>query len=118
MFTGPAGFDYLRWRCNCVAFHLPRLHRFGVLLQGIAPLGLIAGACGFFLPILLLSMGAPHLPAGLTSLLAASELPAGLFVAMIVLGSPIGAVEWLGVAIILFGICVSQLRLFPRKAPR
>lgn len=90
----------------------------GVLLQGIAPLGLIAGACGFFLPILLLSMGAPHLPAGLTSLLAASELPAGLFVAMIVLGSPIGAVEWLGVAIILFGICVSQLRLFPRKTPR
>ena len=88
----------------------------GVLLQGIAPLGLIAGACGFFLPILLLSMGAPHLPTGLTSVLAASELPAGLFVAMIVLGSPIGAVEWLGVVIILFGICVSQLQLFPNRA--
>ncbi len=90
----------------------------GVLLQGIAPLGLIAGACGFFLPILLLSMGAPHLPTGLTSVLAASELPAGLFVAMIVLGSPIGAVEWLGVAIILFGICASQLQLFPNRALR
>lgn len=90
----------------------------GVLLQGIAPLGLIAGACGFFLPILLLSMGAPHLPTGLTSVLAASELPAGLFAAMIVLGSPIGAVEWLGVAIILFGICVSQLQLFPNRALR
>ncbi len=90
----------------------------GVLLQGIAPLGLIAGACGFFLPILLLSMGAPHLPTGLTSVLAASELPAGLFVAMIVLGSPIGAVEWLGVVIILFGICVSQLQLFPNRALR
>lgn len=90
----------------------------GVLLQGIAPLGLIAGACGFFLPILLLSMGTPHLPAGLSSVLAASELPAGLFVVMIVLGSPIGTVEWLGVAVILLGICVSQLQLFPRKTPR
>lgn len=90
----------------------------GVLLQGIAPLGLIAGACGFFLPILLLSMGTPHLPAGLSSVLAASELPAGLFVAMIVLGSPIGTVEWLGVAVILLGICVSQLQLFPGKTPR
>lgn len=90
----------------------------GALLQGIAPLGLIAGACGFFLPILLLSMGTPHLPAGLSSVLAASELPAGLLVAMIVLGSPIGTVEWLGVAVILLGICVSQLQLFPGKTSR
>ena len=113
MLTSPARFDCLWWRGGYVALHLP-----GVLLQGIAPLGLIAGACGFFLPILLLSMGAPHLPTGLTSVLAASELPAGLFVAMIVLGSPIGAVEWLGVAIILFGICASQLQLFPNRALR
>ena len=33
----------------------------GVLVQGIAPLGLIAGACGFFLPVLLFSIGTPHL---------------------------------------------------------
>lgn len=87
----------------------------GVLLQGIAPLGLIAGACGFFLPVLLFSIGTPHLPAGLSSVLAASELPAGLFVAMMVLGSPIGPIEWMGVAIILLGVCVSQLQFLPRK---
>ena len=90
----------------------------GVLLQGIAPLGLVAGACGFFLPVLLFSIGTPHLPAGLSSVLASAELPAGLFVAMLVLGSPIGAVEWLGVAIILFGVCVSQLQFLPKKAKR
>lgn len=87
----------------------------GVLLQGIAPLGLIAGACGFFLPVLLFSIGTPFLPAGLSSVLASSELPAGLFVAMMVLGSPIGPVEWLGVAIILFGVCVSQLQFLPKQ---
>lgn len=88
----------------------------GVLLEGIAPLGLVAGACGFFLPVLLFSIGTPHLPAGLSSVLASSELPAGLFVAMMVLGSPIGPVEWLGVAIILAGVCVSQLQFLPRKS--
>lgn len=86
----------------------------GVLLQGIAPLGLVAGACGFFLPVLLFSIGTPHLPAGLSSVLAASELPAGLFVAMMVLGSPIGAVEWFGVVVILLGVCASQVQ-FLRK---
>ena len=90
----------------------------GVLLQGIAPLGLVAGACGFFLPVLLFSIGTPHLPAGLSSVLASAELPAGLFVAMVVLGSPIGAAEWLGVAIILFGVCVSQLQFQPKKPKR
>ncbi len=87
----------------------------GVLLDGIAPLGLVAGACGFFLPVLLFSLGAPHLPTGLTSVLAASELPAGLFVAMLVLGEAIGPVEWAGVAIILAGVCVSQAQFLVRK---
>lgn len=87
----------------------------GVLLDGIAPLGLVAGACGFFLPVLLFSLGTPHLPTGLTTVLAASELPAGLFVAMMVLGEPVGAVEWIGVAVILLGVCVSQVQFLPRR---
>ena len=90
----------------------------GVLAQGIAPLGLVAGACGFFLPVLLFSMGTPHLPTGLSTVLAASELPAGLFVAMVVLGSPIGPVEWAGVVIILAGVCVSQLQFLPKRRHR
>lgn len=90
----------------------------GVLVEGIAPLGLVAGACGFFLPVLLFSLGAPHLPTGLTSVLAASELPCGLLVAMLVLGEPIGAIEWAGVAVILAGVGVSQLQFLPRTQHR
>lgn len=41
--------------------------------------------------------------------MAAAELPAGLLVAMIVLGEPLGVVEWLGVAIILAGVCLAQV---------
>ncbi len=85
----------------------------GVLLEGIAPFGLVIGALGFFLPVLLFGLGTPHLPAGLSAVLAASELPAGLIVAMVVLGEPIGAVEWAGVFIILLGVCIAQLQLLP-----
>ncbi|MDO4849696.1 MAG: DMT family transporter [Coriobacteriia bacterium] len=90
----------------------------GVLLKGIAPLGLVAGACGFFLPVLLFSIGTPSLPTGVTTILAASELPAGLLVAMVVLDEPIGAIEWLGVAIILAGVCISQLQFLPKGSSR
>ncbi|MDO4502703.1 MAG: DMT family transporter [Coriobacteriia bacterium] len=87
----------------------------GVLLQGIAPVGLVMGACGFFLPVILFSLGTPHLPTGLSAVLSASELPAGLLVAMLVLGEPLGAAEWAGVAVILAGVCVSQLQFLPRR---
>ena len=83
----------------------------GILAQGIAPFGLVTGALGFFLPVLLFSLGAPHIPTGLSAVLAASELPAGLLVAMCVLGEPLGAIEWAGVAVILAGVCIAQLQL-------
>ena len=76
----------------------------GVLAQGILPFAVIAGFFGMLCPVLLFGMGSPHLPAGLSTVMAAAELPAGLFIAMIVLGEPLGVVEWLGVAIILAGV--------------
>ena len=48
--------------------------------------------------------------------MAAAELPAGLFIAMIVLGEPLGVVEWLGVAIILAGVCLAQVSPCARAA--
>lgn len=80
----------------------------GVLAQGILPFAVIAGFFGMLCPVLLFGMGSPHLPAGLSTVMAAAELPAGLFIAMIVLGEPLGVVEWLGVAIILAGVCLAQ----------
>lgn len=59
--------------------------------------------------MLLFGLDSPHLPAGLSTVMAAAELPASLFIAMIVLGEPLGAVEWLGVAVILAGVCLAQV---------
>lgn len=80
----------------------------GVLAQGILPFAVIAGFFGLFCPVLLFGVGSPHLPAGLSTVMAAAELPAGLLIAMIVLGEPLGVVEWLGVAIVLAGVCLAQ----------
>ena len=54
-------------------------------------------------------LGSPHLPAGLSTVMAAAELPAGLLIAMIVLGEPLGIAEWLGVVVILAGVCLAQV---------
>ena len=81
----------------------------GVVFQGILPFAAVAGFFGLMCPVLLFGLGSPHLPAGLSTVMAAAELPAGLFIAMIVLGEPLGVIEWLGVAVILAGVCLAQV---------
>lgn len=46
---------------------------------------------------------------------AAKLFLAGLLVGMLVLAEPVGPVEWLGVAIILVGVCVSQLQFLRKR---
>ena len=89
----------------------------GVLAQGILPFAVIAGFFGMLCPVLLFGMGSPHLPAGLSTVMAAAELPAGLLITMIVLGEPLGVVEWLGVATILAGVCLAQVSPPARGLP-
>ena len=84
----------------------------GVVFQGILPFAAIAGFFGLMCPVLLFGLGSPHLPAGLSTVMAAAELPAGLLIAMVVLGEPLGIVEWLGVAVILAGVCLAQVPSF------
>ena len=80
----------------------------GVVFQGILPFAAVADFFGLMCPVLLFGLGSPHLPAGLSTVMAAAELPAGLFIAMVVLGEPLGVVEWLGVVVILAGVCLAQ----------
>ena len=81
----------------------------GVVSQGILPFAAVAGFFGLMCPVLLFGLGSPHLPAGLSTVMAAAELPAGLLIAMVVLGEPLGVIEWLGVAVILAGVCLAQV---------
>lgn len=81
----------------------------GALLRGFAPYALVTGLFALFLPVMLFALGTPYLEPGISTIMTSAELPAGLLVAMAVLGTPIGAVEWLGVAIILSGVAISQV---------
>lgn len=90
----------------------------GVLFQGIAPFGLLMGGFGLFVPVLLFGLGTPHVPAGMSTVLASVELPAGLLVSRMVLAEPIAFVQWAGVIAILAGVGLSQLpSLVPARKP-
>jgi len=96
----------------CVAslFICPDYFSSGVIGEGIAPFGLILGVFGIFLPVFFFSLGTPHLSEGVSTIMASSELPAGLVVSMLVLGDHVEAVQWVGVVAILAGVVLSQIR--------
>ena len=96
-------------------FACPDFFASGALLQGFAPYAAVAGLFGMFCPVILFGLGAPHLSSGLSTIMASAELPMGLLISMIVLGVPLGIVEWAGVAAILAGVVIAQLpNLMPR----
>lgn len=70
---------------------------------------LALGLGGICLPLFLISISAPQLPAGLTTVMASSELPSGVICAALFLGEPVSFTMGLGVVIILVGIVLSEL---------
>ena len=90
----------------------------GVLFQGFAPYAAIAALFALVFPVILFGLGTPHLPSGLCTILSAAELPMGLLVSMIVLGTPMGAIEWAGVATVLAGVVIAQLPSLASHRPR
>ena len=94
---------------RALACRMPRLFSSGVLLQGFAPYAAVVGLFGMFCPVILFGLGAPHLSSGLSAIMASAELPMGLLISMIVLGIPLGIVEWTGVVVILIGVVIAQL---------
>jgi len=67
----------------------------------------LQGMAGQFFPPLLMAYGAPRVGATLTTLLSASELPAGTLLAVLLVGEPVGIWGWTGVTLILLGIFFS-----------
>ena len=68
----------------------------------------LAGMFGMFLPALFFSLGTPHLSPASNTILASAELPAGLFIAMVVLAEPVTTLQWVGVGVILLAVAFSQ----------
>ena len=88
----------------------------GALQAGIWKFGLVLGLCALFIPVILFGIATPHLPTGLSTIMASSELPCGIAISMAFIGEPVDALQLAGVAAILAGVVVSQLpNLLPAK---
>lgn len=80
----------------------------GALQEGIWKYGLVLGFFGLFAPVILFGIGTPHLPAGVSTIMASSELPVAILISIFVLQEPISILQGIGVAAILVGVVVSQ----------
>ena len=88
----------------------------GALQAGIWKYGLILGVFGLFVPVVLFGIGTPHLSAGLSTIMASSELPCGIAISVLVLSEPVDALQVVGIVIIMLGVVVSQLpNLLPKR---
>lgn len=81
----------------------------GALAQGIWLHGVPLGLFGLFLPVLLFGIGTPHLPTGISTIMASSELPCGIIFSTLILGDPIEPLQVIGVIAVLAGIVIAQL---------
>ena len=91
----------------------------GALQAGIWKYGLILGVFGLFVPVVLFGIGTPHLSAGLSTIMASSELPCGIAISVLILSEPVDALQVAGIVVIMLGVVVSQLpNLVPPRASR
>lgn len=90
----------------------------GALWEGIAPFGAVVGILGTVAPVVLFGMGTPLLRAGVSTVMASSELPAGLLISVLILGDAVSLPQWAGVIGIVGGIVVSQVDMAPRVDAR
>jgi drug/metabolite transporter (DMT)-like permease len=72
------------------------------------------------IPVFMIAHSAPHLPGGLTTIMAASELPSGIVCAVLLSGDVVSPGIIAGVVIVLVGIVLSEsdtiVTLFKSKA--
>jgi drug/metabolite transporter (DMT)-like permease len=83
----------------------------GALFREFFWFGIPLAIVGIVLPVFLIQKGAPNIPDGVTTIMASSELPSGILMAALFLQDTVGALEWLGVIIILGGIVLSQFEV-------
>lgn len=71
--------------------------------------GLFLSLFGTVLPPILLNKGFPNTGLGLGSIVASIELPVSVTMAFIVLQEQVLAIQWTGIAVIIFAIIISNL---------
>ena len=85
------------------------------ILEPMLLCGLVAGFVALFVPVILLGIGAKHLGTALCSILTSSELPGAVVLAILFLGEQVSITKLSGIALILIGVCVSQLSQLKKR---
>lgn len=117
-FNGKTGTD-IHWAVRgffiCLGFAIAALPFGGsffassALFKGGLWCGLALGFVGQLIPVALLGVAVPHLETSLVTIMAAGELPCGIFVAFVILREPVTALVLLGVGLVLAGIVLAEL---------
>ncbi|WP_110112282.1 EamA family transporter [Bacillus sp. CGMCC 1.16541] len=80
----------------------------GTLMEGLWVWGCLLGLFGLFIPTLFFSIGVPKIGSGLATILGAAELPTAVFMSSLILRELVGAMQWIGVLLILVAIIYPQ----------
>lgn len=83
----------------------------GAFLGGLYKWGLALAALGTVIPPLFFSIGMPRTGVSLGAILSAAELPTAVTVSHFILDENVALLQWLGVAIILSAIVLSNLNI-------
>ena len=81
----------------------------------IAPYGFTQGLFALFFPVVAFAIGTPHLPTGISTILASAELPCSIVLSFLILGEAVDGLQIVGILGILCGVVVSQLPLLLSK---
>lgn len=81
----------------------------GALTNGLFKWGLVLALFGTVIPPLFYAYGLPETGLGLGAILSAAELPVAVLMSSIILKEEVWAVQWLGVALILVAIVLSNI---------
>lgn len=81
----------------------------GVIERGIWKYGFILGAAGLVFPVILFGIGAARISTGLATIMASSELPAGILMTVLVLGESLDPLRIAGIIVIMVGVVIAQL---------
>ncbi|KIL38010.1 hypothetical protein SD70_29295 [Gordoniibacillus kamchatkensis] len=84
-------------------------------LGPLAAWGLLIGLFGSVLPTILFNIGIPRIGSSLSAMIGSVELPVAILAAYLVVGEPVGVVQWVGMTVILLGIVTAELQPLARK---
>lgn len=87
----------------------------GDLANGLWKWGIILAVFGTVIPPLFFAYGIPRTGLSLSAILSSAELPVAVLMSSLVLHENVGLVQWMGVALILGAIILSNLHTHQKK---